>query len=312
MSLLTSARDGARRLGGMLELLEQRIELAGWIDLTKLVAALVAVGVVSAAAGLYLFGFLLAIAPLGLLAFRNSRVACVLVALTSPLVSIGAVDVGFHLLPVDVLIACGLAGAVLRREWRGVRIHPVDFALAGFALFAVIVSAATFETAPEATVVGATGVNGPDLRSPAQLAALLLMMGVYVLFRLGIREREAIAAPVRGLVVSFAFAAVSGLYQFLARATGLPFAYVNDRRTLEEVLPQAGARLPIRINSTLPEASPFASFAFIVLALGAALLLVRDWKFMRRPAARGLTLLALAILVITLSKAAIIACVLTL
>jgi hypothetical protein len=307
-----SLREGAAGLAGALDLWERRIALAGWTDLIKLVAVLVAVGVVTAGIGVYPLGFLVMIAPLGLLAFRNSRVACVLVAMLSPFVSISAVDVGFHFLPVYVLIACGVAGALLRREWRGVQLHPVDFALAGFAVLAIIISTATFGTAPSSTVLGATGVNSPGLRSPAQLAALLLMMGLYVLFRLGIREREAIAAPVRGLLVTFVFAAAYGLYQGLARSLGLPFGYVNERRSIDEALPQGGGHAPIRINSTLPEASPFASFAFIALVVGAAVLLVRDVKFMRRPAAIGLTALALVILLVTLSKAAILAALITL
>lgn len=312
MGRLVSLRERASKVAAALEILERRIELAGWIDLGKLVGVLTIAGAVTAAAGLYPVGFALAIGPLGLLAFRNSRVACVLVATTSPLVSVGAVDVGFHLLPVYVLIASGLAGALLRREWRGVRLHRVDFALAGFAGVAVLVSVATLGTTPTATVVGATGVNSPDLRSPAQLAALLLMIGLYALFRLGIRDREAVAAPVRALLVAFVFSAVYGIYQGLAREFGLPFAYVNDRRTLADVLPQAGGTLRIRINGTLPEASPFASFAFIALAVSAAVLLVGERRFMRRSAAIGLSALGLLILLATLSKAAIGACLITL
>jgi O-antigen ligase len=275
--------------------------------LIRLAGALTAAGAFSGVLGVYPLFFLLAIGPLAVIACRNATTACVIVALTSPLVAVGAVDVGFHFVPSYLMVIAGLAGAATRREWRGLRWQAADVFAAGFAVVAGTVTLGTLGTAPLTTVPGATGANGRLLRSPAQFAALLLMLGLYGLMRVGIRDRTALHAVVRGLLVSFVLVAAYTAYQFVARLAGLPYAYVNDRRALSQL--PIGQTAYVRVNGTLPEASPLAQFSFIATTVGVAALVGDRYRgsLLRTRAALGLLALGLGILLASLSKAAIVA-----
>lgn len=303
--LLTTTRSAVWGLRRGAAALEQAVRTAGWRELTAITAALTGLGVLSGVLGIYRLFFLVAIGPAATIALRHTTAACVLVSLTSPLVAVGAVDLGFHLAPCYLLIIAGLIGAAVRREWRGLRWHATDVFATGFGVVAATVTLGTLGTAPLTTVVGATGANGRLLRSPAQFAALMLMLGLYALMRMGIRDRSALHAVVRGLLVSFLFVALYTAYQLVARLGGLPYAYVNDRRSLNQL--PLGRVAYVRVNGTLPEASPLAQFSFVATTCGAATLLgARTHKsLLGTRLAATLLALGLGILVASLSKAAI-------
>lgn len=240
-----------------------------------------------------------------MLAMTNARTAAVLLALTSPLVAVAELDLGFKALPSYFVAAGGLMGIAWRREWRGLRIRLLDVLLLGFLSVAVAVSVGTLGTAPATTVVDAVGVNGPRLRSLAQLAALLAMGGMYALIRVAVRTQEDLQALIRSFAASFIVVGLIGIYQFVARLLDLPFAFVNNRRPLT-VLPVDDAY--VRINSTLPEASPLGTLCIIILLIA----LTRLWNTRRsidiaRSTAMVIAGLAGFVLLATLSKAAMLA-----
>ena len=282
-----------------------------WRDLTILVTALTMAGILSGLVGAYTYVFVGLAVPTCVVAFRDSRFACVMVAITSPLVAVGAVRIGFHLVPCYPVIVAGLAGATRRREWHGLAWRLTDGLAVAFGLVALTVSAATLGTTPKVDIPGAVGVNGRMLRSPAQLAALLLMLGLYALLRMSIRDRESLRAVARALLAAWVAVALYAAYQFIARSAMLPYAYLNDRRTLSE-LPIG--RMSVRINGTLPEASPLAAFSFAAIACGVATLLrgQSGARLMRPRAASVLTLAGFGILLASLSKAALVSAVLVL
>jgi hypothetical protein len=242
------------------------LELGSWRALFGIASVLTAGGVVAARLGVYEAGFVALVLPLALIALNNASRACVLIALTSPVVALGAVDVGFHLLPAYPLIAAGFLGTVWRRGWRGCRPTAADVLLIGFAVLASAITVANIGLIPNSTVLNAVGANGPRLRPFAQLLALLAMACLYLLFRTGIRTRAEFGSVLRALLVAAAFVGAYLVYQVVGRRLGLPFTFVNQRRAV--------GTLPtnltyIRPNSTLPEASALAQFAIIPLFLGA-------------------------------------------
>jgi hypothetical protein len=282
----------------------QRVGQAEWRLLLAITTVLVALGSLAGLAGQYRPVGVLLIAAASVMALLDLRAACVLVALTSPVVSLAAINVGFHLLPSYVILAAGVLGALARREWRRIELMRADYLLLGFIAVAVIVTFATYGTAPNTTVLGAVGQNSPHLRAFAQLAAISAMVAVYFLFRAG--GREVVKGSVRALLVAAGFVALYALYQALGQQLHLPYTYVNERRTVAELSPQLNY---IRVNSSLPEASPLAQFMAIPLFLGLAWSLPR----LRRPgwvtrlAAAGFALGAALIIGLSESKAAIIA-----
>jgi hypothetical protein len=296
-----------RRTGVALSALQRAVERADWRALLALAASGILVGAATGLAGAYSVGFALTCLVLGPVAYRSSGAACVLVALTSPVVALGAVDVGFHLLPSYVFVAAGLLGVLRRGEVRELRIGAPDLFLAAFLFVAVVVTLANVGRIPGETVVGATGANGREVRWLAQGIALLAMAGLYVLFRVGVRSEERLAAVIRALLVATGFVGAYALYQIVGRELGFPYTFVNERRDIESLPTQTRY---IRVNGTLQEASPLAQFAAVALCLGAAWLAARarrpPWLTLR--AAAVVALGAGGLVVVTLSKSAGLAC----
>jgi hypothetical protein len=281
-----------------------RVGQAEWRLLVALTTVLVVLGSLAGLAGHYRPVGVVLIAVASVVALLDLRAACVLVALTSPVVSLASIDVGFHLLPSYVILAAGVLGVLARREWRRIKLIRADYLLLGFIAVAVIVTLATYGTAPNTTVLGAVGQNSPHLRGFAQLAAIGTMVAVYFLFRAG--GREVVEASVRALLVAGGFVAMYAVYQAIGQQLHLPYTYVNERRTVAEL----GQGLDyIRVNSSLPEASPLAQFMAIPLFLGAAWSLpwLRRPGWVRRLAAAGFALGAMLVIGLSLSKAGIVA-----
>ena len=281
-----------------------RIARAEWPDLARLAGAVVLLGVLGGLAGVYPVAFALFIVPLTVVALLDSRAAVVLVALSCAVVALGSVDAGFNLIPAYPLIGAGVAGAVLRREWRGGQWVLADVLLGAFLLVALAVSVGNLGVVPRTRIVDATGVNGPELRSVAQMLALLVMGCLYLLMRLAIRTERDVAAVVRGLVVGAGFVAAYAAYQVVGRELlDLPYTFLNTRRDASTV-PVDSAY--VRVNSTLTEASPLAQFMTILLFVGA----VWTVSARRRPAWIGrrgaltVALIAFGVIVATLSKSA--------
>jgi O-antigen ligase len=286
---------------------QRAIEDASWRDLFGLAAAAIAVGALSALGGAYFLGFLFICAPLAVLAYRSSAAACVLVALTAPVVALGSLDVGFHLVPAYVFIAAGLSGVVRRAEWRTLRPTIADLLLVAFLLVAVAATVANLGRVPATTVVDASGANDRDIRWLAQTVALGAMAGLYLLMRTTTRSEERLAAPLRALLVATVFVGAYALYQIVGRELDLPFTFVNERRSLE-TLP-SNSRY-IRVNGTLSEASPLAQFSAIALCLGTAWLVAgaRRPTWLNRRVALLSTAGGAAIVFATLSKSGWVAC----
>lgn len=305
MSLLSPPSEFAARATAGIEDASRRLEQASPRTILQLCLMLVAGGSLTGIAGIYPLFFVITVIPAACVCIRSSLAACVLVALTSPLVAIGAVDVGFHLLPSYVLACAGLLGVLRRGEWRVVCLQAPDVLLAMFVFVAVVISVGNLGVTPDTTVVNATGANGPSLRSIAQLSALLLMSGIYVLFRVSVSTPEAWRTILRALLISFVLVAAYAGYQVLARLTGLPFAYVNERRALD-ALP-LGQTSYVRVNSSLPEASPLAQFALIALfaALAALRVRMRD-AWLPGRVAWLLLIVALGVMLASLSKAGLV------
>ena len=211
-------------------------------------------------------GFVLAVVPIALVALTSARRAAVAIALTSPVVALGSVDLGFHLVPCYPLIAAGLAGVIARKEWRTLTVRRVDVALLSFGTLATVVTVANLGMNRGTTVIGATGANGVNVRPIAQLTALLAMIGLYIVIRVAVRGPDDLSAVLRAILVATLFVAAYAGYQVAGRQLGLPYTFVNERRGVS-TLPVEGY---VRPNSTLPEASPLAQFAFIALFLGVA------------------------------------------
>jgi hypothetical protein len=242
-------------------------------------------------------------APAVIVAVRSARRAAIAIALTSPIVALGSIDLGFHLLPCYPLIAAGLVGVIARREWRIVTMHGADVMLLSFAAIATVVTVGNLGVHPGTTVVGATGANSVHLRPVAQLVALLAMVGLYVVMRVGVRSPDDLRSVLRALLVATLFVAAYAAYQVVGRQFGLPYTFVNERRGASSLPTDVGY---VRPNSTLPEASPLAQFAFIAFFIGIACLLVRqprrDWP--SRPTALLLAITGLFLILASLSKAA--------
>lgn len=241
------------------------VDKASWRFLTSFAVVVSATGVAAALMHAYEVAFVAILAPLAVIAFTSARRACVLIALTSPIVGLGAVDLGFHLVPSYPLIATGFAGLVWRRDWTSLHPTKADFLLLAFVLLATAVTLANLGVAPTSTVLNALGANAPGIRPLAQLLALLAMAVVYLVIRVGVRSQEDLATVLRALLVGATFVGMYMVYQVVGRRFGLPFTFVNQRRGVET--------LPlnlqyIRPNSTLPEASALAQFATIPLFLG--------------------------------------------
>lgn len=267
-----------------------------WQALALLAAAATVVGAVAGIAGVYPAAFVLVMAPLLLAALRSLPAACALIVLSSPLVSIGSIDVGFHLLPSYLFVAAGLAGAARRGELRQIERRPWDWLLLAFLLVATVVSLANIGAVPRTTVVGATGANGPRLRSLAQLTAIMAMGALYLVIRANLTSRERLHALIRALLVATAFVALYGLYQVIGRQIGAPYTFVNSRRTLGG-LPPAGEYL--RPSSTLTEASPLAQFMLTSLFLGVA--------WLRSPGSRPAWIPARAVAILAALTGAVVA-----
>jgi O-antigen ligase len=279
-----------------------RLEAADCRFLALALAAACSVAIASGVVGAYEVGFFVIVAPLCVVAFRSTLAAAVLVAAASPVVALGSVDLGFHLLPSYPFIAAGSVGAVVRREFRGFNPCLGDPLLVCFIVVSAAVTLPNVGVVPNATVVGAEGANAPEIRALAQYSALAAMVVLYFLVRLGARDQAAVAAIVRAVVVSSLFVAGYALYQVIGRELGLPYTFINERRALT-TLP-AGAEY-IRINSTLPEASPLAQFMLIPAFVGLAFLLRGGLRaaWDRARSAAVVMLSAVAVIVGTMSKA---------
>jgi hypothetical protein len=260
--------SAATRSSHRLERILSRLEAAEWGPLAALATACAAVGAVAALAGAYPPAFAAVVGPLAIAAYRSIRLACVLVALTSPLVALGSVDVGFHVVPSYVLVGAGLLGALRRREWRALKPVAPDWVLAAFLAVAVTVSVANAGVVPDHTVVAAEGANSREVRWIAQLAALLAMAGLYALVRMGTRTPEDVAAIMRALLVAAGLVVVYVGYQTAGHYLDLPYDRVNERRSAD-VLRRSGYARPF---GTLTEASTMAHFMLIPLCAGAAAL----------------------------------------
>lgn len=307
-----------RRLSGRRLAVESRRlpQFPGTADeprFAELVVWLLTAGLVAIAAGLlgiYALAFVGLVAVACVAAWRSTRAACVAVAALSPIMAVGSLDVGFSLVPVYPVVCTGLLGAVRRREYRLKGLVAPDVMLGIFVAMAVVITGATLGTAPRGNVVGAAGVNGPELRPIAQLAALVLMCGVYALFRIGANELTTYRSALRALAASFCVVAAYGTYQVLARLADLPYGYVNDRRLFAD-LPTGEAY--IRINSTLTEASPLSAFTILILLLCVAALLAprrAEGTAIDRRLVTVLAAVAVGILIAAMSKAAVLALVL--
>jgi hypothetical protein len=284
------------------------LEEAHWRPLMAVSAALAAVGVLSALAGAYALGYAVVVIALGAAALFSGPAACVAIALTSPLVGLGSAPLGFHVLIAYPLIAAGVAGAIWRADWRGLRLRLSDGLLVAFAGVATIVSLANTGLVPDTPVVGATGANAPQVRSLAQLAAVIAMAALYLLFRVELRRPAQLYAVLRGFVVAGAGVALYAAYQVAGRALDLPYTFVNERRSVA-TLPTEGY---IRVNSTLPEASPLAQFSAALLLVGIAWCLARTRPaWLSRKLALVIAAVAGAVLAATLSKAGWLAAALT-
>jgi len=277
------------------------IEEAGFRQLLILAVAGAIIGVLAGLLELFTFAFVVIVTPLALVSYRSTRAACVLVALSAPLVSLGSVDVGFELLPSYPFVGAGLVGALRRAEWRGMQHSPADALLLGFIGVAAMVSLANLGYNPATTVVDSVGVNARDVRSVAQSAALAAMGALYLLIRLGVRTEEDLAAVVRALLVAAVFVGVYAAYQVLGQQLDLPYSYVNTRRPAS-ALPDDG--FYIRVNSTLTEASTLAQFMLIPLLLGVAWLAGghRNPAWMTRRLATVTAVGGAAVVFATLSK----------
>ena len=300
-----SSRLGAERPG--LPPFPGAADEAGFKELVAWLAAAAVIAIGAGLLGVYELAFagLVAVACVG--AWRSTRAACVAVAALSPIMAVGALDVGFNLVPVYPVVCVGLLGVIWRGEHRLRRLVAPDAMLAIFAAMAVLITAATLGTAPSGNVVGAAGVNGPELRPIAQLGALTLMCGVYALFRIGALEMTTYRSSLRALAASFCIVATYGAYQVLARLADLPYAYLNDRRLYAD-LPLTETY--VRINSTLTEASPLSAFTIVILLLCAAALLASaqaDGPAIDRRRVAFLAVAAVGIIVAAMSKAAILA-----
>jgi O-antigen ligase len=263
----------------------------------------VALSVVAALAGVYPLVFFVLAVPLVVVSFNDTVAAAVLVALTSPVVALGSLDTGFHLLPSYVLLAAGAAGILTRHSVREARLDAVDGLLVGFAVVTLAVTLANVGVGPNSTVVGAEGANAPSIRPLAQLLAALAMIALYALMRVAAAERpQAVDAVVRALLVGCAFVAAYGAYQFVGQRLDLPFTFVNERRTVSSL--PAGADY-VRINSTLPEASPLAQLMLVPAFIGIAAWLgaraAPPWLPQRW--APPLAVISTAVIVATASKA---------
>jgi hypothetical protein len=265
-------------------------------------AAGIAIGVATGLVHLYPAGFVLLTVPTAVVALASARRAAVAIALTSPVVALGSVNIGFHLVPCYPLIVAGLVGVIMRGEWRTLTLRSADVALLMFGALATAVTVANLGVHPATTVVGATGANGIYLRPIAQLLALLAMIGLYAVIRAGVRQPDELRSVLRALFVATLFVAAYAAYQVVGRRLGLPYTFVNERREASTLPVDLGY---IRPNSTLTEASTLAQFAFIALFLGIAWLVRRppdDW-----PPRRTAVLLAVAgslLIFASLSKAA--------
>jgi O-antigen ligase len=266
-------------------------------------AAGVVIGAATAAIHLYPVGFLLLTIPISALGLTSARRAAVAIALTSPVVALGSVEIGFHFLPCYPFIGAGLAGVIMRGEWRTLTLRVPDIALLVFGAIATTVTVANLGAYPGTTVVGATGANSVHFRPIAQLTALLAMIGLYFVIRAGIRVSDDLRAVLRALAIASLFVAAYAAYQVAGRRLGFPYTFVNERRGVT-TLP-VNTRY-IRPNSTLPEASPLAQFAFIAFFLGVAWLLVRRpaWEWPSRRAAAVLAASSFLLIFASLSKAA--------
>jgi hypothetical protein len=277
-----------------------RLEAADWRFLLAVTAIGSVAGVVAALAGAYVVAFAAITLALGAAAFLSGPAACVVIVLTSPLVSVGAAPIGFHFLLVYPLIAAGVAGAVWRAGWRGLRLGPADVLLIAFVAIAVIVSMANAGRVPDAPVIGATGANAHDVRSIAQLSAVLAMAAIYLLFRASLRTPAQLFAVVRAFLVAGAGVTLYAAYQVAGRWLDLPYTFVNERRPAT-TLPVDGY---IRVNSTLPEASPLAQFSAALLLLGLVWCTTRARPaWLSRRTAYAVALVAAGVLAATLSKA---------
>lgn len=288
---------------GLLRAAVLRIEAAEWRLLLVGACLLLVGGAVAGALNLYTFYFAAVAIPLCAIAATSTPAACVLLALTSPLVALGAVNVGFNLLPAYLIVAAGLVGSVSRRESTVGTLTSREGLLLAFGLIAVSVSAGNIGRVPNSTVLEATGANAAGTRSAAQMLAILAMGGVYFLIRAGARRSEGMAAILRALLVAAGLVAAYGVYQAIGRELDLPFTFVNIRRD-ESVLPQGAGY--IRINSTLTEASSLAQFMVIPLMLGAVWLLAPASRpaWISRRLAFLVVAIAAATYAATLSKAA--------
>jgi putative inorganic carbon (HCO3(-)) transporter len=294
-------------LTARLDDLGARIARAQWRSLAVLVAIAAAAGTAAGLAGLYRIAFVVGLAPLVVIAYRNLAAGCVLIVLSSPVVSLGSISVGFHLLPCYLFVAAALAGLVLRGELRSLEPRAWDWLLLAFLLAAGTISVANIGAMPHTTVLAATGANSPQLRSMAQMAAIALMAALYLVLRIHLVRSERLEALVRALIVATGFVALYAAYQFFGRKLDLPYTFVNVRRPLTS-LPHGTTYL--RVNSTLTEASPLAQYLVTGLLLGLV--------WLRSPAsrpgwisARGSALLTAAtgaVVAATLSVAAGIAC----
>jgi O-antigen ligase len=270
------------------------------------IAAVAAIGVaICVATGLahvYAAGFVLVMVPTALVALKSVHRAAVAIALTSPVVALGSINLGFHFLPSYPLIAAGLIGVIWRREWRMLTVRGVDVVLLSFGAIATAVTMSNLGVYPSTTVVGATGANSVHLRPIAQLTALLAMIALYAVIRIGVRRRDDLCAVLRALFVATAFVAVYAAYQVIGRQLDLPYTFVNERRSASTLPVDLGY---IRPNSTLTEASTLAQFAFIALFLGVAWLVRRpanEWP--RRRTAVFLAAVGSLLVFASLSKAA--------
>lgn len=290
----------------VLDRLASPFEGAEWRPLFTLTAIAVAVGAAAGIVGLYPLAFVLGLAPFALVAFRSLRAGCMLIVLTAPVVALGSIDAGFHLLPCYVFVAATLVGAILRGDLRGFEPRLWDWLLLGFLVVAGTVSVANMGTVPRTTVIHAVGANAPQLRSIAQLVAIGTMAALYLVLRIYLTRPERVEALLRTFIVATTFVALYAAYQAIGERLGLPYTFVNARRALGTI----PAHMYLRPNSTLTEASPLALYMLAGLFLALAWLRSSPARpsWISRRTAAVLAMGTALVIVFTLSVAAAVAC----
>lgn len=213
--------------------------------------------------------FLLVTAGLAML--RWPLFGVILLAATAPLRWIGAIDIGFHLLPSYVALALAFLALLLRGSprLRDAR-TPITVAVGVFFLIAIISAFQSRLIPLDAPVLLSALRNVPWMKSLSRLFLFAGMLALFCYIVAAVRQKAHLKTALTVVIITATLCSAWGIYGVIAHTAGLPSALDGWRPYYTEIYPDHSE--PPRLRGPEDEPLFFAIYLMTVLPILLALL----------------------------------------